>query len=407
MYRLENDIRNYAWGSRRVLAEFSGRPAPSAQPEAELWIGAHPGTPSRLVGAAGTRSLAEAIAADPAHHLGSALATEYDGRLPFLFKVLAAEQPLSIQAHPSHAQAKVGFLAEEQLGIPRDDPKRNYKDPFAKPEVFVAQTESEALCGFRPSSHAAHLLSRLGVATLAPYIGSLLAGRPSDGFRVVVTTLLSMPEEKQSTLAAQVASESARAATASDVDPDEARAYEWAARLHEAYPGDVGVVISLLMNLITLAPGQAVYHGPGVPHAYLRGSGLEAQGNSDNTLRGGLTPKHVDVAELLKVLDFEPLVNPVITAQQVPGTPAVHWPTPAREFGLYECEVTGVPHVMSLAGPRIALCLDGTASVRCGDTEFELRRGESVYLAAAEPDASLVGDGRVAVIAAGQVRRNR
>ncbi|GAB3296907.1 mannose-6-phosphate isomerase, class I [Epidermidibacterium keratini] len=407
MHRLENDIRNYAWGSHRVLAEFGGRPSPTARPEAELWIGAHPSTPSRLVGADGTSSLADAIAADPHHHLGSALAAEYDGRLPFLFKVLAAEQPLSIQAHPSHAQAKAGFAAEEELGIPRDDPKRNYKDPFAKPEVFVAQTEAEVLCGFRRSAHAAHLLSRLGVATLAPYIGSLLAGRASDGFRVVVTTLLSMPEEKQSTLAAQVAAESARAATASDVNPDEARAYEWVARLHEAYPGDVGVVISLLMNLVTLAPGQAVYHGPGVPHAYLRGSGLEAQGNSDNTLRGGLTPKHVDVAELLKVLDFEPLTDPVITAQPVPGSPAMHWPTPAREFGLYECEVTDDPHVMSLTGPRIALCLEGTTHLASGDTQLELRRGESAYFAAAEPDATLTGAGRVAVIAAGQVRRAR
>lgn len=407
MHRLQNEIRHYAWGSRDYIPGLLGR-EPGPEPEAELWLGAHPLGSSRLEAGA---SLREEIEADPLRHLGELVNAEYPNRLPFLFKVLAAEQPLSLQAHPSPTHAKAGYAAEEQRGVPADDPQRSYRDPFAKPELFVALTPCEVLCGFRPAAEAAEILTRLGLSTLGPYIASLLTGRAADGLRVVVTTLLSMPVAAKQELAARVVDE-CRRILAGDDPGENAEAYRWAVRLGEAYPGDVGVVLSLLLNLVHLEPGQAIFVHGGKMHAYLRGAGLEAQANSDNTLRGGLTPKHVNVAELLRILDFEPahdqVIEPVDVAEGSAHCQGARtWPTPAREFALFDWQLQEEPHELRAKGPSIVLCLDGEATLSGDDEQLVLRRGESAYITASEPHVLASGHGRLAHITVGQVPRSR
>lgn len=412
MFFLDNEVRRYAWGSHRVIAELTNRPCPTGEPEAELWLGAHPAASSRARDLPGSPALCDLIQADPEHHLGRVLDGEYHGRLPFLFKVLAAETPLSIQAHPTAARARAGFAEENERGIPLDSPERNYRDPFAKPELFVAVSECEVLCGFREAQDSAGLLARLGIRILAPYVGSLLTGQPADGLRVAVTTLLSMPKDKQHELAGRVVEESGRMVGRLDDDDPDRLPYEWAIRLGEAYPGDIGVVISLLLNLITLQPWQGVYLGPGQLHAYLHGWGLEAQSNSDNTLRGGLTPKHIDVAELLRIIDFEPGPLPVIEPEVLGPEAGVDegmttWPTPAREFALYRREIKNEEVTVSAEGPQILFCIDGMIKMRCSDLVCELSKGESVFVTAAQGTVAVSGEGTFTRVSAGRVIRSR
>lgn len=407
MYRLENEIRNYAWGSRDVIATLLGRQS-GDRPEAELWLGAHPLGSSRIADC--DRPLKEEIELDPGRHLGEAVHAEFPSRLPFLFKVLAAERPLSLQAHPSAQKAKAGYAAEEEAGVPIDDPTRSYRDSFDKPELFVALTPCEVLCGFRPAAEAADILARLGISQLSPYIASLLTGRAADGLRVVVTTLLSLPAAPKAELAARVVDECRRILDSDEPGPH-AGAYAWAVRLGELYPGDIGVVMSLLLNLLALEPDQGLFVGPGMLHAYLYGAGLEAQANSDNTLRGGLTPKHVDVAELLKILDFEPAVDQIIEPVTVePGEPcegARTWRTPARSFALYDWHLDGTAeHELRAHGPSIVLCLHGEITLSNAMGGLELRKGDSAYIASSEPQVSVSGQGRLSHVTVGQVPRS-
>lgn len=293
LLRLDNPIMDYAWGSHEAIAALQGRPVPSPRPEAELWLGAHPKAPSRVEG----RSLAEIIQADPVGVLGAATAATYDGRLPFLLKLLAAAEPLSIQAHPDAGQALAGFAREEAAGLPLDDPRRNYRDQSAKPEVIYALSEFWALSGFRPREELLELLDAAGLDELAPETRDLreLPGR--DGLRGFFAATLTLPEARRARLLDQLAA----AARGSLADRPEG---PWLERIAARYPDDAGLLGVLLLNLVRLAPGQALASGARCLHAYLEGFGVELMANSDNVLRGGLTPKHVDVPELLDILDF-------------------------------------------------------------------------------------------------------
>lgn len=415
MFELQNEIRQSDWGSRSVIATLTGRNHPTESPEAELWLGAHPLASSKILCHSGDQSaaveLVALIDADPIKHLGPALHAEYGTRLPFLFKVLAADSPLSIQAHPNRTQAREGFEREEAQGIDRDDPMRNYKDSWPKPELFVAMSQCNVLCGFRGAEEASQILARLGIRLLTPYVASLLTGNPADGMRVAVTTLLSLPRPKQTELVGRVVEESKRLVARLGPDDDDARAYLCAIELGSAYPADIGVVLSLMLRLITLAPLQAVFLGAGQMHAYLKGWGLEAQANSDNTLRCGLTRKHIDVAELLRILDFDPTPSPVIDVRELgpeAGDAAgmLTWPTDAREFDLCMVAVNDSAVALRAAGPQIVLCLEGAVTLRSGEEQIDLHRGGSVYIENAELQVDLSGHGKIARVCAGRVARS-
>src|SRR4051812_21244842 len=359
MWQLTNAVRYYPWGSRTVIPELLGQSSPAERPHAELWLGAHPDEPSLLDDG---RPLDKAIAAESEALLGPAVAERFGPRLPFLLKVLAAETPLSLQAHPTAEQAEAGFAAEEAAGIPRDDPTRTFKDPYHKPELLVALTTFEALCGFRPIEGSLHCLAKLEVPELKPTIAALARG----GLRAVIPQLLGLTDGHRAELVSAVAESAARFVAAGD--PEFINTYRWAARLAEAYPGDPGVVISLMCNHLKLAPGEAVYLPPGNLHAYLCGAGIEVMASSANVLRGGLTGKHVDLAALIEVLDFTDGKVPVITPVLGPG--GLRYPVPVEDFDLTHVRLDAQGGPLTTGGPQVLLCTEGTAVLASADGEL-------------------------------------
>lgn len=395
MELLRNVVRPYAWGSRTALAELLGGPVPAPHPQAELWLGAHPADPSMLLHADGAQtSLLEALHADPDRHLGTRCAQQWGKRLPFLLKVLAAEEPLSLQAHPSAEQAAEGFAREEARGIPRDAPERNYPDASHKPELICALTELHALVGFRDPARTVQLLAALDTPQLESYRALLAATPDADGLRTLFTTWITLPQPAVKALLAPTLDACVALLRREPCPPDpggggfRAVAREVLA-LAEAHPDDVGVLAALLLNHVVLGPGEALYLPAGNLHTYLRGTGVEIMANSDNVLRGGLTAKHVDVPELLRVLDFAHSEVAVLRGEPV-GPHETAYRTPAEEFRLTRLEWAGgesAPVLLHSPWPQILLCTQGSAELRPRDgRSVTVRRGGSVWLAASDPE---------------------
>lgn len=394
MELLRGVVRTYAWGSRTDIAEFTGRPVPAAHPEAELWFGAHPGDPAWLETETGDVSLLEAVTADPEGQLGSASRERFGDVLPFLVKVLAADEPLSLQAHPSAEQAIEGYLREEKLGIPVNSPVRNYRDTSHKPELLVALHSFEALAGFRQSARTIDLLRALAVTDLDPYIELLNDQSDADGLRALFTTWITAPQPDIDVLVSAVIDGA--------INYVSSGATEFAAEaktvleLGERYPGDAGVLASLLLNRISLAAGEALFIPAGNLHTYLRGFAVEVMANSDNVLRGGLTPKHVDVPELLRVLDFAPTAEKQLRPQIRRDELAVVYDTPADEFAVALLTLDGehLGHEVDARsggdGPQILLCAEGAATVHGKSGSLELRRGMAAWVAADDGPVGLV-----------------
>lgn len=395
MDRLVGSVQRYAWGDPAFIPRLQGRPA-TADPEAELWFGAHPVAPSRL--ASSGAALDELVAADPVSVLGPRVAHRF-GRFPFLVKVLAAAEPLSIQAHPSLAQARAGHQREEAAGIAWDSPRRTYRDDNHKPELLAALTPFEAKCGFRPLDDTRRLVDLLVSAGSTPALVELrsrLDGSPagsvarqgSSGDRAVaagvVGWLLGLAPSGSRPLVADTVAACEKllaGAMAADAEPFDAE-IRWTRRLDRHHPGDPGVVVALLLNHVTLAPGEAVYLEAGNLHAYLRGAGVEVMANSDNVIRGGLTTKHIDAAELLTVLDAAPSPAPV----QVPSGPRHRYRVPAPEFALTRLSGSpggpaGVEEAGGATGPEIVLVTEGrVALAAAGGPQLELGPGEAALI---------------------------
>jgi mannose-6-phosphate isomerase len=374
-------IRPYAWGSRSAIAELQGRLAPTEGPEAELWLGAHPGGPSTVRADDGPVSLPALIESDPKAQLGTEVVDEFGVRLPYLMKVLAAEAPLSLQAHPDADYAKKAFAAQEaDPGAPK-----NYTDAYHKPEMLVALTPFEALCGFRDPADSAASFEALGIDRLTPVIEALRTG--PQGLAEAVRTLLTWPQDDRGALV----QEAVAAGTSPLVE-----------NLANHYPGDPGVLVALLLNQVRLQPGEAIWMPAGNLHAYLRGTGVEIMAASDNVLRGGLTPKRVDVDELLRVLRFEVLTDPILPATEVsPGVTT--WQVPAREFMLYRLNLDPATPPLSLppAGPRIVLGTKGDVYVAeaVDGTPVEVAAGQAAYIPAETGAATAAGLGEIFVAA--------
>ncbi|PYY36241.1 mannose-6-phosphate isomerase, class I [Curtobacterium sp. MCJR17_055] len=386
---ITNTPRDYAWGSVSAIPELLGRTV-TGVPQAELWLGAHAGSPSVVVNPAmvgGADTVLDWITAEPE----TALGTDRSG-LPFLLKVLAAAAPLSLQAHPTPEQAREGFDREEAAGVPLDDPARNYKDPFPKPELVVALSERfEALSGFRPVADALAEVEVLdaGSGRLGPLVVHL-----QHGLEDTVRWLEETDDSARAVIGAvgHLATEAVAAAGADGrVTPNTATA----ADLARAYPEDPGVVVSLLMHRVTLARGEAMYLPAGNIHAYLDGLGIELMAPSDNVLRGGLTPKHVDVPELLRVLDFTPHPAPLLEPEHL--APAVDRFAPEGVgFALVRVTNDGRPvgagGTAPLDGPSIAICTEGVVTLVGAHSATLLRRGESCYITPDEGDVTVEAD---------------
>ncbi len=345
---ITNTPRDYAWGSATAIADLLGT-TPSGGPEAELWLGAHPGSPSRVVGE--ERTLLDVV----------------DGRLPFLLKVLAAAAPLSLQAHPTPEQAVEGFARENAAGVPLDAPHRNYKDEFHKPELIYALSEPfRALSGFRPVAETREALAVVaGDERIAPLLDRLT----DDGsLRDVFAWLIGAGDDVDDLVATLVEA----SATADGVS------WQTVRTLADAYPGDPGIAISFLLHTVELHRGEVLYLPAGNIHAYLEGLGIELMASSDNVLRGGLTPKHVDVPELLSVLDFRPLPAPYL-APEVPEAGVQVFRPDVDDFVLTviapDAAARGVE--VRLDGPAIALCTEGSVALEDGPV---LERGHAVFV---------------------------
>jgi len=362
MYAMRNPVRHYPWGSRTAIASMAGRPSPSAEPEAEMWIGAHPDDSSSVVLEHGERPLVDVIAADSAGALGAHADARFGSRLPFLLKVLAAAAPLSLQAHPSPGQAREGFAREDSAGIPRTAAHRNYRDTSDKPELICALTEFHALCGFRDPAATLRVLRELRVPALDRVTAELSGGSGASGIRRAFLAIMRMPRAEVTKV-----SEPLLAACAAQMQQGHEfhREYRTVLELADRYPGDPGVLVALLMNRVVLQPGQALFLPAGNLHAYLSGTGVEIMANSDNVLRGGLTGKHVDVPELNRVLDFRPMAVDVQNGTSTANGER-RYPVPTDQFSLSALELSSGPVELWHHGPQVLLVAQGTMRARAG-----------------------------------------
>jgi mannose-6-phosphate isomerase len=371
---LDTVVRHYAWGSHTVLPALLGLPSPADQPWAEVWMGAHPDDPSRLPDG---RTLADVVP-----------------DLPFLVKLLAAEQPLSIQAHPDRAQASEGFAREEAAGLRHDDPRRSYRDRNHKPELLVALGPTEALCGFRPPAEALRLVRLVGSPLLERLTVPLAHPDEERALRETVATVLGLDGFERDRLVSEVAA--ACGGHRAEAGSSDAAALDWVVRLAVSYPGDAGIVVPLLMRLVRLEPGQAVFLESGVLHAYLRGFGVEVQASSDNVLRGGLTAKHVDLDELRRVVRYAARTEPRVWPRPVSdGVEA--YDVPVSDFAVWRVEVAGTARPVPAVGPRIVVCVAGRVTVG----GVALDPGRAAFLPAGSGPLVVTGTGTCFVTAPG------
>ncbi|MFN0092777.1 MAG: mannose-6-phosphate isomerase, class I [Acidimicrobiales bacterium] len=374
--RLRGALRHYDWGSQHDIPELIGA-RPDGRPWAELWLGAHPAAPAVLEpghGEGGEVSLRDAIAADPERMLGAACCERYGLTLPFLVKVLAVERPLSLQVHPTLSQAREGFAREEAAGVPLEDERRVYRDAEHKPELLCALSEFEALAGFATLDHVVLALGALGLDRLAERA-------ERQGLARLFWWLWDQPSGEQASLV-EAAVAGARAADGGLFSAEAG----WVRRLAELHPGDVGVVASVLLNLVRLAPGEALYAPAGRLHAYLRGVGVEIMASSDNVVRGGLTSKRVDLVELRRILRVAP------EAALVQQARAGVYDTPAPEFRLSRLELAeGELHLLDVRGPEVLVCTAGRATL----DGLPLERGQAAFVPGSLTGIAASGEGIV------------
>ncbi len=399
MYSLSSQLMNYEWGSPTALPELLARPS-DGEPWAELWYGAHPSGPSRILDdGMGRITLGEAIARRPRHILGDMVLARFGPQLPFLLKLIAPDRPLSLQVHPGQDRAREQYAAEDAAGVALDHPERNYRDANHKPEMLYALTEFEALCGFRTARRAAEILEGLQ-SPVTERIRALLLERPTavgmrTAFRTLIAPHLAPPPETVTAVANEC---SARREAGRSPSPRTDAIVE---RLQEHHPGDPGVLAALLLNPVSLRPGEAMFVPPGDVHAYMSGVGVEIMAASDNVLRAGLTPKHVDVEEMLANVAGTATPPMRIAGENVTAQTQVFY-APVDDFELsittidqgerrFEADVL-VPGT----GPRVLLCLGGDIFAETPYGQKRLRIGEAVFVAADEGALRVGGYGRLA-----------
>ena len=385
---LQNPIQEYAWGSLTAIPELLGTRNRSNKPQAELWMGAHSKAPSKVEHDGKWISLLELIDQNPSAILGNRVAQKFNNRLPYLFKVLAAVKPLSIQAHPNLEQAKQGFKRENAADIPLDAPHRNYRDDNHKPECICALTPFWALCGFRQISDSIAYFSTICPAGMKNELEELNKNQNSVGLKRFFSFLMALDADHRQKIISE-AKPNIRQQSAEDP------VFEWILRLANDYPNDIGIFSPIILNLICLEPGEALFLAAGQLHAYLDGVGIELMANSDNVLRGGLTPKHIDVTELLKVLHFNELNLEILRPQNInPGE--FVYESPAEEFVLSTIDLNSNTTFRSKKqrSAEILLCTDGAADlVDAGSANMiSMMKGMSVIVPAAVPGYRINGE---------------
>ncbi|WP_309134399.1 mannose-6-phosphate isomerase, class I [Cellulomonas sp.] len=392
MRAIDPVLQHYAWGSATAIPELLGT-VPDGTPVAEAWFGAHASAPSPVRTGDGAPRLDALLADDPRDMLGEDVVARFGERLPFLLKVIAASAPLSLQVHPTIAQAVAGYEAEEARGVPRDDPRRNYRDRNHKPELVYALSHFEALIGFRAARRTAEILAGVDHPVAKHLRETVMHDPTADGVRAAFTHLVSpqtRPAPDEVDELAAILEERLRTGSPS---PRTDRAV---ARLARAYPGDPGAVTAVLLNPVTLRPGEACFVPAGAVHAYLQGVAVEVMANSDNVLRAGLTPKHIDIPELLRTVDCV-AAPPIRIAPEHSFDATDVFYAPVDDFELSVTRLTdGRPARMPGVGPRIVLCLEGASSLRSdGDQHLELAAGQAAFVPASDGPLVVQGFGRL------------
>ncbi|ELQ6105469.1 mannose-6-phosphate isomerase [Cronobacter turicensis] len=385
MQKLINSVQNYAWGSKTALTELYGVANPEGLPMAELWMGAHPKSSSKIQDDQGrTRALREVIDADKTALLGAPVAERF-GELPFLFKVLCADQPLSIQVHPNKQASEEGFARENAAGIPLDAAERNYKDPNHKPELVFALTPFLAMNAFREFSEIVSLLQPVAGAHTA--IAHFLAEPNADRLRDLFAGLLNMQGEEKSR---------ALAVLKATVASQQGEPWDTIRFIAQFYPDDSGLFSPLLLNVVKLNPGEAMFLFAETPHAYLQGVALEVMANSDNVLRAGLTPKYIDIPELVANVKFvaKPAAQ-LLTLPEKDGA-ALEFPIPVEDFAFSLHDLQSQPQRLAQESAAILFCVEGEAVLSKGDERLTLKPGESAFVAANESPVNVSGVGRLA-----------
>jgi len=386
MLKLNNSLQNYAWGSKTALTELYGIQNPSQQPMAELWMGAHPKSSSTVEINGKQQSLRELIEADKTGLLGEKVAARF-GELPFLFKVLCAEQPLSIQVHPGKPAAEAGFERENRAGVAIDAPERNYKDANHKPELVYALTPFLAINGFRPLTEIVSLLQP--VAGAHPIIAHFLQQPDEANLATLFSTLLSLQQEEKSR---------AIDILKATLHGQQGEPWQTIERIAAWYPDDSGLLSPLLLNVIELQPGEAMFLFAETPHAYLHGVALEVMANSDNVLRAGLTPKHIDVPELMANVKFTSRAQESLLTTPVQHGDTLDFPVPVDDFAFSVHQLRTTPIALSQQSAAILFCIEGEAQLSQDTQQLTLGAGESCFIAASEPSVQVSGQGRLAQV---------
>lgn len=392
IWRLVNPIKHYDWGSLTAVSQIFNYPNPTHQPIAEVWFGAHPQGTSKAITEQGECDLNQLIQRDPKALLGEKIAAAFDQKLPFLFKILSAQSPLSIQVHPDLAQAKAGFLRENQLNIALSDPIRNYKDPNHKPELTYAITPFYALNGFRECSEIIALFELLDCQALSSILHDFKLYPTEKGLEQFFKAILTLTEAQKTDAIARLQQQANRF---DDLT-------QWAIqKISQTYTDDIGLLMPLVLNVLCLQPNQAIFLKAKTPHAYLFGTALEIMANSDNVLRAGLTPKNIDIKELLDNTEFVPIAKNQLLTQPNQALNQFFFPVPVSDFKFSIIDLTPDQHTIQTAiqteSAEILLCIEGEITIQAhNQTPLELRKGDSVFVSAKTKQYTCLGQGKLA-----------
>ena len=395
MFDLTGHLQHYEWGSPTALPEFLGQEA-DGDPWAEVWFGAHPLAPATVPGGA---RLDAVLAAEPDRMLGSDVARAFGGRLPYLLKVIAAERPLSLQVHPTREHAAESFAAESAAGIALDSSRRTYRDANHKPEMLIALTPFTALCGFRTPRRAAVILDGLGTDLTDRLHRLLLENPTAHGMRAAFRTLVSTSLRPATSAVDEVVA-ACRARSEAGTSPSP-RIDRSVTLLAEHHPGDPGVVAALLLNPVSLQPGEAMFVPAGALHSYIHGTGIEIMAASDNVLRAGLTSKRVDADEVLQCVSVT-ATPPLRVAPERQNPTSIAYYAPVDDFELAITELADPPgppiepHPIPGTGPRIVLGLRGATTLVTSAGSHPLRAGQAVFVPAADGPLRAWGAGSFA-----------
>ena len=388
MFKLKNQIKNYAWGSKTSFSELFGIENPTNEPQAEVWMGAHPGGCSRHEES--NDFLSNIIERDKSATLGSYTANRF-GELPYLFKVLAAHTPLSIQVHPNKRKSELGFARENEQGIELNDPSRNYKDPNHKPELVYALTHYKAMNGFRPIEQIIFLFDELAIGELQQEVFFLKQAPNSSGLERFFSSIMRLNEERKGKVLYQL-----EKVYNKPVVSMVREAIEYSQAFKKQYDGDIGLLAPFLLNTVELAPGEAMFLFAETPHAYVQGTALEIMASSDNVLRAGLTPKHIDIPELIDNVVFNPINPENLKMLPVIKGSKEHYPVPVDDFEFDILHAKATKQEQYVRSAEILFCVDSNIVVESNGKAVELSPGESVFVPCSAQMYMYQGDGRLA-----------